>query len=216
MALMNEYPVISSNLKVGYGVYGTADPYNAALPNNGALNPPGSVFFIPAPSQSGLNLSSASGYAAGLWVKYVLYKSTANPAVVTGPAPVYYTDETFTTVSGVYTEGLVSGTGSSISAAGWLLPNSGTVTNVGLGTTLFTATILNNSTLGSWVWIGLQGFIPSAYLSAGALYNGVYGSAGNWVVTAQAAGSIAYKNMGFILATPSSNIADILATLPIF
>jgi hypothetical protein len=151
-----------------------------------------------------------------LTVKYVLYKSTANPAVETGPAPVYYTDETFTTVSGVYSEGIVAGTGSSTSFAGWLLPNSGTVTGIGLGTTLFTNTILNNGGNGSYVFIALAGFVPSAYLAAGSLYNALYGTSGNFAVAAQAEGSIAYRIAGYVVSTPSGNIGDILVDLPIF
>lgn len=214
--LSNEYPIVSSNLKIGMGVYGTADPYTITQYNNGAMNPVGSIYYIPAPAQSGSLLPASKGYGSGLWVKYVLYKSTANPAVAAGPAPVYYTDETFTTVSGVYSEGNVSGTGSSVSAAGWLLPNSGTVAGVGVGTTLFTNTILNNGGLGSYVWIALRGFVPSAYLAAGAIYNGLYGATGNWSVSAQVAGSVSYKNMGYVVSAVSSNIGDIVADLPIF
>lgn len=211
MALMNEFPVISSNLKAGYGVFGTADPYTTSLQNNGAQNPLGSLCFIPAPAQSGTALATSAGYGSGLWVKYVLYKSTANPAMVAGPAPVYWADETFTTVTGQASEANIAST--SVSAAGWLLPNTGTVSGVGVGTSV-SATILNNGGLGSYVFIGIQGFIPSCYLAAGAKGNWLYAS-GNFATTGVAAdGATTYndfKNIGIVWGTVSSNIGDVLA-----
>jgi hypothetical protein len=216
MALTTEMPVITNDLGQGLGVYGNMTPYNAAQQNNGAPAPPGSIYFIPAAAQNTNTLASAVGYASGLWVKLVLYKSTANPAVKTGPAPVYYVDETFTTVSGKFTEGIISTTGSSMAFAGWLLPNAGTVAGIGAGSTLFTATTLNNGGLGSWVYIGLQGFIPSAYLAAGAQTNMVYGS-GDFAVSAVAlAGTApAQKLAAWVWGAVTSNIGDIQAILPI-
>jgi len=174
--LNNEMPIVSSNLNpalgtAGLGVYGTCDPFDATKPNNGALNPLGSVWTIPAPAQSGslLGLSSAgatthtvSGYGCYLTVKYLRYKSTGNPAMVAGPAPVYYTDETFTTVTGRYSEGNPAATGEVASVAGWLLPNTATATTGGTGLgTLVSATILN----GNYVFVGVLGFIPLCYIS---------------------------------------------------
>lgn len=214
MALTTEFPMISSNLKVGLGMYGTADPYNATLQNNGALNPLGALYFAPSPSQgAGSILPTTPGYASGLWCRYVKYLSTANPATVVGPAPVYYTDETFTTVSGVFSEGNPAATGSSQSIAGWLLPNSGVVAGVGLGTTLFTNTILNNNGLGSYVWIGLLGFIPKAFvgvLTQGTLVSGV---AGNWVTAAAVATT---QTAGKIVGVTATTVSDIVALIDPF
>jgi len=227
--LGNEFLIASSNLKAGFGVFGTADPFNPALPLNGAMNPPGSVFFIPSPSQGSTALgivqgaASSAGYGSGLWVKYVLYRSTNNPAMVAGPAPVYYTDESLTTVSGSFAEGVIAS--KSVSAAGWLLPNTGSVANVGVGTAI-TATILNNgghlsSTYvgGSWVFIGIQGFIPSCYLAAGSIGQRVYGSGDFSTTGVTADGASTYtdvNSIGLIVGTVNSNIADVLATGPIF
>jgi hypothetical protein len=214
MALNNDFsPIISNDLGQGLGVYGNCTPYNSTLQNNGALVPPGSVTFIPGAAQSQNVLVSTKGYGAGLWVKYVLYKSTANPAVVTGPAPVYYVDETFSTVSGVFTEGNPAATGNSSSVAGWLLPNSGTVAGIGAGTTAFTATVLNNGGLGSWVYIGLTGFIPSAWVTAGAIGNPLTGAAGNWVT---AVTTTILRPVAYVWSAVSSGIADIVATVQPF
>ena len=214
-----DFPVITSNLKSGYGVFGTADPYTTTGPyasTNGALNPLGSLWFLPAPSYSGSNLSTGEGYAAGLWVKYVLYKSTGNPAMKSGPAPVYYTDNTFSTVSGTFSEGVMAS--KSGSCAGWLLPNTGSVTGVGVGTAV-SATILNNGGNGSYVFIGLQGYVPSAYLAAGSVSNRVYGS-GDFATTGVAIdGGATYSDfyfIGTVLDTVSSNIAGVLASCLIF
>ena len=218
--LANEYAYFTQELGQLNEGFASMTPYNSALGNNGAKNPLGSLYFRPSLSQGGGGtnlggaLSSVTGYGAGLWMKYVLYKSTGNPAVKTGPAPVYWTDETFTTVSGTFTEGVVAS--SAASQAGWLLPNSGTVSGIGAGTTLFTNTLLNNGGNGSFVWIGLQGFIPSCYLAAGAAGNIVYGS-GDFAVTAIAQGSnFTHNYMGIVIGTVTSNIGDIYATCPVF
>lgn len=222
MALTNEYAVISSNLKQGYGIYGTADPYNTSLPNNGARNPVGSIAFIPSPSESGQYWGSGSsasplpttnGYGAGLWCKYVLYKSTTNPAMVAGAAPVFYVDETFTTISGSATDSLGSATVAPSFCAGWLPLNTGSVAGVGVGS-LISATILNNGGNGSYVWIILAGFIPSAYLSTGSTAGLQLSAAAsaNWSVVATAVGTAnVNKPIGYTLAAPSSNIADVMA-----
>ena len=214
MALTMEYPIITSNLQSGLGAYGTADPWvaNASTPfPNGAQNPVGSLYFQPAPAQGGnTTLATAAGYAAGLWMRYVLYKSTANPAVQTGPAPVYYVDETFTTVSGVFSEGIPAATGNASSIAGFMLPNSGTVAGYGLGTTLFTNTILNNGGNGSYVWIGLAGFIPSAYLAAGAQGNPITGASGNWTV---AVTTTILRPAAYVIGAVTSQIGDIIGNI---
>jgi hypothetical protein len=207
MPLFNEMPVIGPN-PLG-NVYGVVDAYNTLLPNNGALNPLGSLWTIPSPSQGGNTLlATSTGYGSFLTVKYVRYNSTANPAVVTGPAPVYYVDETFTTVSGVFSEGIVASTGSANSIAGFLLPNSGTVTGVGLGTTAFTATLLN----GNYVFIAVQGFVPSCKLVAGAQSNSIMGATGNFT-TAVTTG--VNRPCGIVWGAVTSNIGDVLVTVGI-
>lgn len=223
MALGNEYPVFTQELGTGLrDGFGSMTPFNSLLQNNGARNPLGALYFSPSFAQGGgLTpgggvLSTAVGYGAGLWMRYVLYKSTANPAVQTGPAVVYYTDETFTTVSGQQSEAV--GTIGASGIAGWLLPNSGTVAGVGAGTTNFTATLLNQSSgSGSFVWIGVCGFIPSAFVSnAAAQGNAVYGS-GNFVITPIAdASNLTHRIAGYVVGPVTSNIGDVLATLDIF
>lgn len=206
MALTNEFAVISSNLKIGNGAYSTADPYNVALLNNGALNPLGALYFQPAPAEGSIGLGTAAGYGSGLWMRYVLYKSTANPATVGGPAPVYYTDETLTIVSGQASEAL----GGINTVAGWMLPNTSTgATGAGSG---FTNTVLNNGGLGSYVWIGLLGFIPGAISATSVVAGDQLIGNGNFTVTRVAANTApTNKLLGYALASVSGGLGDVLA-----
>lgn len=211
MSIMNEFPKISSNLGAGLGVYGTADPYNSTQINNGALNPPGSVSCIPSPSQSSTALQTSKGYGSFLWIKYCLYKSTGNPSTVGGPAPVYYTDETMTIVSGVSTESI----GGITCCAGWLLPST-VSTGAGSG---FTNTVLNNGGNGSYVWIGLAGFIPGAISATSVVAgDGLVPAATNFAV-ARAASPTIYnvsKLIGIALTAVSGGLSDIIAQLAPF
>jgi hypothetical protein len=84
--------------------------------------------------------------------KYVLYKSTTNPALVANPGLVYYTDNTFTVVSGAIADGL---TGTANSLAGYMMINTTDLTTI-------TATILNNGGNGSGVWICIGGYVKAA------------------------------------------------------
>lgn len=227
MALTGEFVVTSSNLKFNLGVYGTVDPFipsgttTPAIQNNGARNPVGVIAFFPSPLAAGWTvgggnvLATANGAGSGLWCKYVLYKSTANPATVGGPAPVYYTDETFTTVSGVNTEALGGGGASAglNSIAGWLLPNTSTGQyGIGAG---FTNTVLNNGGNGSYVWIGLAGFIPGAIAAAStAIGDAVIAAAGNFTTGRTAAGTApTNKVLGWALSAVSGGLADVKADI---
>jgi hypothetical protein len=89
--------------------------------------------------------------------KYVLYKSTTNPAVIGVPGLVYYTDNTGLVVSGSPTDGFIGATtaGSASDLAGIMMVNSGDLTTL-------TATLLNNGTSGSGVWICIGGFVKAA------------------------------------------------------
>lgn len=104
--------------------------------------------------------------------KYVLYKSTTNPAVVTLPGVVYYTDNTGLVVSGSPTDGFIGATtaGASMDTAGIMMVNSGDLTTL-------TATLLNNGTAGSGVWICIGGFVKAlACLTGGVAGDMLYGN----------------------------------------
>lgn len=206
--MLGGYPVITSNLVVGNGIFGTADPYNANLQNNGALNPLGGLFYL-QPGEGGVQ-STGNGKGSGLWVKYVLYKSTDTTAVKTGPALVYWTDETYTQVTDLQSEAVYAGANA---IAGWLMPNT-----TALGSTAFTITILRNGGNGSYVFIGLQGFIAGAFVAAStAVGDAQIGSATAWTPARVAAGTAPTNVVaGWALTAVASSLSDVEAVLPIF
>ncbi len=156
----------------------TGNPYTVL--DASAKNALGALYSPPAPE--GL-VTTTNGFGAQPVMKYVLYNSTANPAPVGAPAPVYWIDETFTAVSGVESEGL----GVNF-VAGYLLPNTTVISGL-------TATELNES----YVWIQVGGFIGAAIVPAStAKGDAIIGKAGNWTNDRIAAGSaILNKIMGF-------------------
>lgn len=138
--------------------------------------------------------------------KYVLYKSTTNPAVTTAPGCVYYTDNTGLVVSGSSTDGYIGATttGTSSDIAGIMMVNSTDLTTL-------TATLLNNGTSGSGVWICIGGFVKAAVcLTAGVAGDMLFGtlhSAGTaWSVIRLAAGGAvtAQRPLGFALTTAAA------------
>jgi len=198
--LTNEMPVIGGNAL--NNVFGVVDTV--------AQNPVGSLWTIPALSVAGgLSLVSTTGYGSFLTVKYLQYKGTANTSTVqNGPAPVYYTDETFSTISGHYADSVALDAG----IAGWMLPNSGSTSGVGLGSA-FTSAVLLNGGLGTYVFVAVEGFVPKARLAAGAQGNAVTGASGDWTV---AITTTVLRPCGYIWGSVTSNIGDIIATVGMY
>ncbi len=180
------------------------DTYNTALYNNGANMPLGTIVNVPLPAYNvGTTPKGAGSY---LVAKYLRYLSTANPATVAGPAPVYYVDETFETVSGVESEGL----GVNF-IAGWMLPSTATTS---IGST-FTATALN----GNFVFVGLSGYIPAAIsVTATAVGDALIGASGNFTVARVAAGTAPTNRvLGWALTAVSGGLSDVIAAVsPVF
>lgn len=149
----------------------TGNPYTVL--DSTAKNALGAVYA--APQNEGLP-TTTNGVGAPAVIKYVYYNSTANPAPVGAPAPVYWTDQTFTTVSGVFSEGL----GTNF-IAGFLLPNTTAISGL-------TAATLNTS----YVWIQIGGFLSAAIVPAStAVGDAIIGAptAGNWTNARVAAGT---------------------------
>ena len=194
MALQYEFPVVSTgSLYTAIDTYGstisTQPPTNIPSNPNGALNPlgaafliaPGSPLYSPAQFYPGGSLNS-NGWGAPLVVRYVRYNSTTNANLLAYPAPVYWTDETYTTVTGTFSEGNPASTGNLNSLAGWLLPN---YTSLGL-TAAKAATALN----GNFCFIATKGFVPAAAVVAStAVGDAIIGASGNFTVTRTASGS---------------------------
>ncbi len=129
--------------------------------------------------------------------------TTANLTTAAAPAPVYWTDETYTTVTGITTESL----GLNF-VAGYMLVN--TTTGVGLNGTALTSTLL----LGAQILIQVGGYLKGAY-------NALSGTAGvgNWIegyagtLSSQyiAAGTApGYRVLGVQATAVASGLCDVL------
>jgi hypothetical protein len=173
----------------------TGNPYTVL--DTVARNPVGSIYSPPVNESLPL---STKGLGAQPVYKYVYYNSTANPAPVAAPAPVYWTDETFTTVSGVATEALSVTLG--VCIAGYLLPNSTAISGL-------TAAELNQS----YCFIQIGGLLVGAYAggSAGAVGDVISGAAtGNWSYTAATTVAATNKILGIQLTAQASSTFDVL------
>lgn len=164
-----------------------------------AKNAIGSIWSPPANLGAPL---STKGLGAQPVYKYVYYNSTTNPTPVAAPAPVYYTDETFTTVTGNAAEAFITTGGASI--AGYLMPNSTAISGL-------TAAQLNQS----YVFIQIGGLLVGAYAptvtTTPAAGNVIVGAAtGNWASTVVAVSAAASRQLGFQWTAIASAACDVL------
>jgi hypothetical protein len=170
---------------------------------NGAYNLLGQAYLSPV--IPGL-LSTVNGQGAPLVLRYVRYNSTTNANCLAYPAPVAWTDETFTTVTGTFSEGNPAATGNLNSFAGLLLVNTtiypGSLTGAQL------ATALN----GNYVWIATSGFVKGAYVPGStAIGDSLTMSSGNFTLTRTASGTAPIsKRILQALTAISSGNADVL------
>lgn len=212
MALGTEFPVITTgNLYTAIDTYAstitTQPPVNSPSWPNGAQNPIGAAFLLAPGAFSGPTVSqtyAANGWGAPLIVRYVRYNSATAAAMLAYPAPVYWTDETFTTVTGTFSEGNPASTGNLNSLAGWLLPNFTALGKTGAAST----TALN----GNFCFIATKGFLPAAAVCAStAVGDAIIGASGNFTVTRTASGSapLCSRNALALSAVTANVTADI-------
>lgn len=210
MALGTEFPVITTgNLFTAIDTYSNTitqqPPINTPSNPNGAMNPAGSAYLLTKGASEGQAiLYAGKGWGAPLIVRYVRYNSTANPNLIATPGPVYWTDETYTTVSGVFTEGNPAATGNINSLAGFLLPN---YTALGL-TAAAAATALN----GNWCFIATKGFLSGVNVPAAtAVGDAIIGAAGNFTLGRVASGTApTTKYVAIAQTAVAAGVADIL------
>lgn len=160
-----------------------------------ALNAVGSVY-SPPPNQS--LPQTTKGFGAQPVFKYLQYKSTTQPTPVAGPAPVYYTDESFTTVSGNAAEAFVTVNGCCL--AGYLQVNTTSVSTL-------TAAILQLS----YVFVQIGGLVTAAWgpttgtlgigLAIGAATTGTWATIGTATLP---------KIAGFQMTVAASSLCDVL------
>jgi hypothetical protein len=137
--------------------------------------------------------------------KYVLYKSTTNPALASAPGLVYYTDETQTVVSGAMADGQ---TATPSSLAGVLMINTTDLSTI-------TATILNNGGNGSGVWICIGGFVKGCTsVASTALGDALIGSSTAFTPARVAAGTApTYVKTLTALTAISGGVSDVLVNI---
>ena len=134
--------------------------------------------------------------------------TTANLTTAAAPAPVYWTDETYTTVTGISSEGL----GLNF-VAGYMLLN--TTTGVGLSGTALTAALL----LGSQMLIQVAGYLKGAYApttGTQGVGNWIEGVAGTLVSQSVVAGTApGYRTLGVQATAVASGLCDVLVNCDI-
>jgi len=188
-----EFPVFSDG-----NAYNSIGTYVSTLPNQGAVVQPGIGCKLPISPA----LSTVNGQGAPLCLRYVRYNSTANPSIGAAPGPVYWTDETFTTVSGVSTESV----GGVNMIAGCLLINTTNYPGSYTGANL--AKALN----GNWCWIAVAGFVPGVTSPAAVVAGDtLIGAATNFALARIPQGTQLTNTLfARALSTVASNVADML------
>lgn len=174
-------------------VYTTIDTYNSALLNNGATQLLGSIYQAPLVPAN----QSVAGGGSNQVFKYVRYNPTVSQALLTGPTLMYWKDETFTTVTGLYSEAFAGIN----NIAGWLLYNT---------TALSTATAAQIN--GNFCYIQVGGFLGGAYVTAAAAAGAaIFGAASTFGATGTTAASSAPTNVvaGWALKAAASNLTDL-------
>ena len=190
----------------------TVDPYvsgYAGYPNNpGERAIPGAAYY-----DSTGTFSNPWG-APGKY-RYVRYYDSANTAItnLTAPAPCYWTDETYTTVTPIYNQGTATGLNG---VAGLIMPNLTALPSLVLATT---GTGIGQTPLnGNWIWICVGGLVKSVIGVTGAvagdkLIGSTTAFTPGLVVAATTTG---YRVIGYCqaaAATPSPYLVDVLVTL---
>jgi hypothetical protein len=171
---------------------------STAKNNLGALYSP--------PPIAGVTVGAAgAGYGAQPVYKYVYYNSAINPAPVVAPAPVYWLDETFTSVTGAAEEAYAPITSANgAAAAGYLGPNT-------VGYSGLTAALLNQS----YCWIQVGGFLGGAFepstVTSSTFANPIYGlGSGNWTSAVNTTMANSSRAFGVIWSAIAGGVCDVL------
>jgi hypothetical protein len=187
--------ITTGNFRTTVDLFTATQPGTYPLPN-GQKNPLGTSYY-----DATVSLAFPSGLGAKY--RYVRYNSTANPALLAAPAPVYWTDNTFTTVTGVLSESLGGAAGIN-NVAGYLMPNTGDLTTL-------TAAILN----GNFVWICVGGLVLNAIVPAStAVGDAIIGATGNFT-NARVAANTAPTNkvLAWAEAAVAAGVANVMVAV---
>jgi len=157
-------------------------------------------FQVPGQRYAGLSVGSnvaSNPFGAPAIYMLVKYLSTGNPAPVNGPAPVYWTDATYTTVTGVESESALGLNG----IAGYLQLNTTALPSL-------TATLLN----GSLCFIQVAGLVINAIAPAATVAGDwIIGAAGNFTPARVAQGTApGYSTFGKAQTAYANGLCNIL------
>lgn len=165
-----------------------------------ARNPVGCIYSPPVPTAG---LTTANGQGAQPVYKYVYFNAKTAPTAQAAPAPVYWADETFTTVTSHTADNSMA---AGITVAGYWMPNT-----TALGTSQ-TAAQWGAEFQQSYGWIQIGGLLPSAYgpTSGGAVGDYIYGSAGDWTSTGGTTIAASSRVLGIQWTAVASSLCDVL------
>lgn len=217
MSLQYEFPVVSTgNIGTVIDSYSntitTQPPVNTPSWPNGALNPIGAAFvlppnslILPVPVNYPGGSLNANGWGAPLVIRYVRYNSTTNANWLATPTPVYWTDETYSTVTGTFSEGLPAATGNLNSFAGYAWINTAIYPGSKTGAQL--SALIN----GNFIFIVTKGFLPGAYVPGStAIGDSLAGVTGNFTLQRTASGTAPIsRRMAIAQTAIASGAADV-------
>jgi hypothetical protein len=164
----------------------------------GEAQVPGQRFFS-ATNRTAANPSGAPTVYS--LVNYLATSAITTGALVGGPAPVYWTDETFTTVTGITSESL----GLNF-LAGYMMVNTTSLPSL-------TAALLT----GAQLLIATAGLVQAAYgpTAGGGVGNTIVPSAGTFTSAGIAAGTApTYRTFGVQATVIAAGLCDVLVTGP--
>ncbi len=179
-----------------------------------AKNTPGALFAPPAPYPSTATFSttagsSTAGYGAPPIYKYVYFydASALTGTMQAAPAPVYYTDSSFTTVTGNAADAYFTTGGAMV--AGYLMPNT-----TALGTSL-TAANWYLQLSQSYCWIQVAGYLGGALvpstLGSDAAGNVIQGlTTGSWTSTSNTTLQASGRVLGVQLHASANSLVNVL------
>jgi len=176
--------------------------YIGVIPGNSTSTPGSALSATTYPT--GYNAAQNSGSPAiYMLVQYspASAVTTANLTTAGAPAPVYWTDNTFTTVTGITTEAIA--TAPSAFPAGFMMVNTTSLTSL-------TAAQL----VGAYILIQVGGYLNGAYMSSSTnagIGASIVGAAGTFTSAFVAAGTApTYQPFGRQLTALSSGLCDVL------
>lgn len=153
--------------------------------------------------------SSTPGYGAPGVFKYVYFydASALTGTMQNAPAPVYYIDESFTTITGNAADAYFTTGGACV--AGYLMPNTTALGTSNTGAQWYAQ--LSQS----YVWIQVAGFLSQAYApttqtSAGA-GNYIYGlTTGSWASAVNTSVANSSRVLGIQWTAIANSLCDVL------